>query len=131
MTPHAVARSPKGKAAAAGEHRLSSFVALHHIHVDELLHADGHTLALAHSLWLTSTTSTRAHAHMRAERETEKETYREREREGGGERETERKKEKKERDTARDTETDTETDTDSQRDDVQKHQVPCAHVPTS
>ena len=41
----------------------------------------------------------------------------------------ERKKEKKERDT--ETETDTDTDTDSQRDDVQKHQVPCAHVPTS
>ena len=39
----------------------------------------------------------------------------------------ERKKEKKERDT----ETDTDTDTDSQREGVQKHQVPCAHVPTS
>ena len=100
MTPHAVARSPKGKAAAAGEHRLSSFVALHHIHVDELLHADGHTLALAHSLWLTSTTSTRAHAHMRAERETEKETYRERERERG--REGEREKEREERERHRD-----------------------------
>jgi hypothetical protein len=97
MTPHAVVRSPKGKVAAAGEHRLSSFVALHHIHVDELLHADGHTLALAHSLWLTSTTSTRAHAHMRAERETEKETYRERERERGREGDGEKEREERER----------------------------------
>ena len=112
MTPHAVARSPKGKVAAAGEHRLSSFVALHHIHVDELLHADGHTLALAHSLWLTSTTSTRAHAHMRAERETEKETYRERERGGGGRgrrRERKRRKRETQRETQRQTQRQTHT----------------------
>ena len=67
MTPHAVARSPKGKAAAAGEHRLSSFVALHHIHVDELLHADGHTLALAH----LNNQHARARAHAGRKRDRE------------------------------------------------------------
>ena len=69
MTPHAVARSPKGKAAAAGEHRLSSFVALHHIHVDELLHADGHTLALAHLNNQHARARARAHAGRKRDRE--------------------------------------------------------------
>ena len=126
MTPHAVARSPKGKAAAAGEHRLSSFVALHHIHVDELLHADEF-----HTRSGSPQQPARARTRTCGQKETQRRRHIESEKDREAERETEREKEKKERDTARDTETDTETDTDSQREGVQKHQVPCAHVPTS
>ena len=94
MTPHAVARSPKGKAAAAGEHRLSSFVALHHIHVDELLHADGHTLALAH----LNNQHAGARAHAGRKRDREGDIQRARKREGERGRWRERKRRKRHRD---------------------------------